>query len=781
MNYSASSDLFTVRDVTLVTVKLSPGTKPRAAVDAFKRLGTVKWAQVNYTYAGDRRELSPSDPQYANQYHHPLMQNNLAWDITQGDPRVVVAITDDGVDAEHEDLYRNIWVNQAEIPALRRASLTDVNGDGYISMDELNDPANRGAFKANDVNADGRITAADLLAPMVKDGGGNDTGAGGWTDGIDEGNNGYADDITGRDFWGNDNDQREEGFDTHGTHVTGIAAARTDNGVGVAGTAGRITVMPIRFWASAGNIWTSTIVSNAYRYAADNGAKILSTSYNIDGFVSDNIFVSAVQYMYDHGVLHFNSAGNSGAQDPLRQKLDQSLYVVNTDSLDHRSSSSNFGWGVDISAPGTGILSTFPNNTYGLNSGTSMATPNAAAVAALIWSAHPSWTREQVAAQLLGTTDNIDALNPGFAGQLGDGRVNSFKALGATVAPPRIRSILGLPAQNGSTSFKPTTFNIDVANVFDPATINLSAFELRGDGGDNLFGTADDVVVPMTLTFGGSSASTFMVGTNRLNFTIPGAMAPDTYRLSILPSAKDPFGQSIDGNGDGTAGDAFTRTFTLAAFSNAYRVSVNVGQDFANVHFGNHDVITPKVLASSFNFATSHSLAFQFSEDISSSLSLADLTLTNLTTGQPVNTGGFTYAYNAADNTATFLVNAILPDADYRATLGAAGITDPSGNQLDGDGNAAGGDNYDLGFFFMQGDINHDRAVNLLDFNMLAGNFGQSSKDFTQGDLNYDGTVNLNDFNILASRFGQTLPSRTFSATALGEGSSNRVIDDVLT
>jgi subtilisin family serine protease len=74
-----------------------------------------------------------------------------------------------------------------------------------------------------------------------------------------------------------------------------------------------------------------------------------------------------------------------------------------------------------------------------------MATPNAAAVAALIWSAHPTWTREQVAAQLLGTTDNIDALNPGFAGQLGDGRVNSFKALSTTVAPPRIRSVLGLP------------------------------------------------------------------------------------------------------------------------------------------------------------------------------------------------------------------------------------------------------------------------------------------------------------------------------------------------
>jgi subtilisin family serine protease len=270
-----------------------------------------------------------------------------------------------------------------------------------------------GTGKAVDVNGDGRISGSDLLAAMVKDGSGSDTGNGGWSDGVDQGGNTFIDDLVGRDFWSNDNNSVPPSGDTHGTHVTGIAVSRTNNGVGVAGTAGRATVMPVRFYSGGGgNTWTSTLVSSAYKYAADNGAKILSTSYNVDGFASDNIFAAALDYIYNAGVLHFNSAGNTSAANPARQKFDTSLYVVNTDAQDKKSSSSAWGWGVDLSAPGTNILSTYPNNTYQTISGTSMATPNAAAVAAMIWSLHPAWTREQVAAQLLGSADNIDALNP---------------------------------------------------------------------------------------------------------------------------------------------------------------------------------------------------------------------------------------------------------------------------------------------------------------------------------------------------------------------------------
>jgi hypothetical protein len=280
---------------------------------------------------------------------------------------------------------------------------------------------------------------------------------------------------------------------------------------------------------------------------------------------------------------------------------------------------------------------------------------------------------------------------------------------------------------------------------------------MRGAGIDGIFDTGDDRIVPLVVSFGGSNALEYRIGTNRLSFAVAGTMPTDTYRLSLKPSATDPFGQPVDGNGDGTGGDAYARTFTYAAPSNRYVVTVDPGEVVADVDFGNHDVVTPKVLSASFAFATAQRIVAQFNDDVSASLSLADLTLLNATTNTPVDLSGFTLSWDGATNTATIDVNGILADANYRATFSAAGIADPSGNALDGDGNGTGGDDFAMTFFFLNGDANHDRVVNLSDFNILAANFGQGGRNFTQGDFNYDGTVNLGDFNILASRFGQTL------------------------
>src|SRR5690606_22521386 len=128
---------------------------------------------------------------------------------------------------------------------------------------------------------------------------------------------------------------------------------------------------------------------------------------------------------------HLNSAGNDETANSARQRLGQTLYVASVNSNDVKATSSNWGWGIDLSSPGVSIYATgitsAGNATYETKSGTSMATPNAAGVAALIWSKNPTWTRDQVAAQLLGTTDNIDPLNPAFATQMGTGRVNSYR------------------------------------------------------------------------------------------------------------------------------------------------------------------------------------------------------------------------------------------------------------------------------------------------------------------------------------------------------------------
>src|SRR5690606_38370320 len=105
------------------------------------------------------------------------------------------------------------------------------------------------------------------------------------------------------------------------------------------------------------------------------------------------------------GVLQFQSASNADQLNPTRQNYDQYLLVVNTNEIDVRNPVSNYGTRMDIAGPGTNILSLVLDDQYGTFSGTSMATPNVAAVATLIWVLHPTWTREQVAAQLIGTVD----------------------------------------------------------------------------------------------------------------------------------------------------------------------------------------------------------------------------------------------------------------------------------------------------------------------------------------------------------------------------------------
>jgi hypothetical protein len=165
------------------------------------------------------------------------------------------------------------------------------------------------------------------------------------------------------------------------------------------------------------------------------------------------------------------------------------------------------------------------------------------------------------------------------------------------------------------------------------------------------------------------------------------------------------------------------------------------------------DFAPPTVDDSRFAFATApHKIGFTFSEDVWGSFGLEDVLLENLTTGAqvPASAMFLTLGPNR-DATITFpgFAGGILPDGRYRATLLAAGIQDAAANAMAAD------HLYD--FFFLRGDTNHDAVVNLLDFNVLAINFGRSPRDFTQGDFNYDGTVNLQDFNILAERFGVSL------------------------
>jgi hypothetical protein len=154
-----------------------------------------------------------------------------------------------------------------------------------------------------------------------------------------------------------------------------------------------------------------------------------------------------------------------------------------------------------------------------------------------------------------------------------------------------------------------------------------------------------------------------------------------------------------------------------------------------------------------FLFATApHRLTYAFSENVGPTLASGDFAV-QLLPSTNVNTS---VSYDGGTNTGTVTFpdgGGLLADGRYRSTLLSAGVTDIAGNQLDVPADA----DHILDFFFLRGDANHDALVNLADYNILAGNYGQSPRNFTQGDFNYDGLVNLADYNILAGRYGTSV------------------------
>ena len=367
-------------------------------------------------------------------------------------------------------------------------------------------------------------------------------------DGIDNDGNGFVDDVRGWDFASGDNDPDEGGGTTHGTHVAGIIGAFANNNIGDAGTAFNSQIMPLRIGTNP----TVDQYMSAFTYAADNGAHILNTSMNLDFLVGNGMFELAMQYVYDAGVLHIASAGNNAEENPLRLEFDNALFVANTDDSDQLAANSNFGSGIDISAPGESINSTLPGDTYGFMSGSSMAAANAAGAAAVIWSNDPTLTRDQVAALLVESADPLSETGTG------SGRVNTARGVSQVLSAPRIDGIAEI-ASNVADPIVQTIDQITVQthSVFDPATVTRTNFDLREIGADNVFGTADDSIIAITLD------DPYMIGTNDLVISVP-AINSGRYRFTAFSGGlSSPFGLDLDGDDDGAAGGNFVQEFIL--------------------------------------------------------------------------------------------------------------------------------------------------------------------------------------------------------------------------
>ena len=190
--------------------------------------------------------------------------------------------------------------------------------------------------------------------------------------------------------------------------------------------------------------------------------------------------------------------------------------------VDVRSRFSNYGVGIDIAAPGSDVVSTIPGGRYAAKSGTSMASPNAAAVAALIWSQNPSWDMYQVASALRASTDIIDSVNDTqYRGLLGAGRVNSLKSLSYLSRPVVLQST----ARVDRFRVGRVLLKLKVKGVLDAAFVNEGVgFYVQSAGEDKDFGSIDDKLLPL------KPSKAYSYGTNEIQFNLA-SLRPGKYQL----------------------------------------------------------------------------------------------------------------------------------------------------------------------------------------------------------------------------------------------------------
>lgn len=388
-----------------VTVKLPKGTTLTAAMAKYRSDPTVEYVGPNHIL---KIALTPNDYYYANgidlydlgfwlTFPQWGLHNDgynagnggkagadihaeQAWNITTGSPNVPIAVVDTGIDFSQPDLVNKIWTNPGEIAG----------------------------------------------------------------NGIDDDGNGYVDDVHGWNFSGHNNDPTddhvEEGMEVHhGTFVSSVAAASTNNGIGIAGVAWQCPVVPAKVM-DANGYGLEGDVADAIYYVTDLGVKTINMS--LAGTDDVPALAAAVQYAWDHGALCVCASGNedfTGQSYPACYPHALAVGASNENderctAADWGSGGSNYGSYLSVMAPGKQIMGATnmlaPDYYYFNLDGTSAAAPFVSGVAALIWSVHPDWTNSQVFNQIVLTCDDIGA--SGWDIETGWGRINAYRALTET-------------------------------------------------------------------------------------------------------------------------------------------------------------------------------------------------------------------------------------------------------------------------------------------------------------------------------------------------------------
>ncbi|PTT61065.1 peptidase S8 [Arthrobacter sp. HMWF013] len=239
--------------------------------------------------------------------------------------------------------------------------------------------------------------------------------------------------------------EAEEDYDRygHGTHVAGIVAAK-HNGIGVSGVCPECDILDVKVLNDAGT-GSSSRIAQGIDWAVAHGAKVINMS--LGQRVSSRTLEAAVNNAWNQGVLIVAAAGNAGTQAQIYPgAYSKVIAVAATDNFDNKATFSSFGKWVDMAAPGVNVYSTFPyynfalqgptipykrSLKYDLGSGTSMASPIVAAVAALVWSKDLTAGNDVVRGKVESTTDR----KAGTESYWKYGRVNACRAVGAEGCP----------------------------------------------------------------------------------------------------------------------------------------------------------------------------------------------------------------------------------------------------------------------------------------------------------------------------------------------------------
>lgn len=311
----------------------------------------------------------PNDTNYSALYGMERIGAPAAWDITTGSSSVVVAVVDTGIDYMHPDLQGNIHLNSGETPA----------------------------------------------------------------NGVDDDGNGFVDDYYGYDFANTDRNPMDD--NEHGTHVAGTIGARGNNARGVTGVNWQVGLLAVKVLDSQGSGFLSDVAAGI-EYAADRGASVINLS--LGGPSNAQVLQNAVTYARTQKVLLVVAAGNESSDNdsvpsyPGNFSADNILVVAATNSSDVLTNFSNYGvTKVDVAAPGSDILSTTPSDTYQSFSGTSMAAPHVAGLAALIKGVNPTLGYADIKTIIMNTVDSQASL---LGLIVTGGRINAASAIAVAIS-----------------------------------------------------------------------------------------------------------------------------------------------------------------------------------------------------------------------------------------------------------------------------------------------------------------------------------------------------------